>query len=186
MFGRDVRGIVEGETKVSKLPKMARELNTPDWDAEREQVENMRSMFVAMAGDWRVVVVKLADRLHNMRTLEFMPPKKRTRIARETLEIFAPLAHRLGIWTYKTELEDAAFRHLSISASRCVETPSRRRRDSCPSHNEVGGFFFDFEAIRTETAMLRAGIPGSTWRWIRLSKVVENVVKRLWRVVDNN
>ena len=87
MFGRDVRGIVEGETKVSKLPKMARELNTPDWDAEREQVENMRSMcvaacgnqplhavertqarercprrFVAMAGDWRVVVVKLADR----------------------------------------------------------------------------------------------------------------------------
>jgi len=115
-----------------------------------------------------------------------MPPKKRTRIARETLEIFAPLAHRLGIWTYKTELEDAAFRHLSISASRCVETPSRRRRDSCPSHNEVGGFFFDFEAIRTETAMLRAGIPGSTWRWIRLSKVVENVVKRLWRVVDNN
>ena len=85
-----------------------------------------------------------------MRTLEFMPPKKRTRIARETLEIFAPLAHRLGIWTYKTELEDAAFRHLSISASRCVETPSRRRRDSCPSHNEVGGFFFEFEAIRTE------------------------------------
>ena len=79
-----------------------------------------------------------------MRTLEFMPPKKRTRIARETLEIFAPLAHRLGIWTYKTELEDAAFRHLSISASRCVETPSRRRRDSCPSHNEVGALFSDF------------------------------------------
>ena len=74
----------------------------------------------------------------------------------------------------------------ALAASRCVETPSRHRRDSFPSHNEVGGFFFDFEAIRTETAMLRAGIPGSTWRWIRLSKVVENVVKRLWRVVDNN
>ena len=245
MFGRDVRGIVEGETKVSKLPKMARELNTPDWDAEREQVEtcgacawqrveinpstpssrrshgndvasmapssrrshgtdvasmasNLHAVertqarercprrFVAMAGDWRVVVVKLADRLHNMRTLEFMPPKKRTRIARETLEIFAPLAHRLGIWTYKTELEDAAFRHLSISASRCVETPSRRRRDSCPSHNEVGGFFFDFEAIRTETAMLRAGIPGSTWRWIRLSKVVESGAKPLSSLVASN
>ena len=87
-----------------------------------------------------------------MRTLEFMPPKKRTRIARETLEIFAPLAHRLGIWTYKTELEDAAFRHLSISASRCVETPSRRRRDSSPSHNEVGGFVFDFELVRTPSS----------------------------------
>ena len=87
-----------------------------------------------------------------MRTLEFMPPKKRTRIARETLEIFAPLAHRLGIWTYKTELEDAAFRRLSISASRCVETPSRHRRDSSPGMMEVGGFFFDSEAIRTASS----------------------------------
>ena len=93
-----------------------------------------------------------------MRTLEFMPPKKRTRIARETLEIFAPLAHRLGIWTYKTELEDAAFRHLSISASRCVETPSRRRRDSSPGMMEVGGLFFEEEAVRTDvTEVPRAG-----------------------------
>lgn len=131
MFGKDVRGIVEGETKVSKLPKRARELNIPDGDAEREQVENMRSMFVAMAGDWRVVVVKLADRLHNMRTLEYMPPKKRTRIARETLEIFAPLAHRLGIWTYKTELEDAAFKHLYPGEYLALDTAIKGRRKRC-------------------------------------------------------
>ena len=77
-----------------------------------EQAENLRSMFVAMAEDWRVVVVKLADRLHNMRTLEFMPVHKRISIARETLEIFAPLAHRLGMWSFRSELADLSFKHL--------------------------------------------------------------------------
>jgi len=125
MFGPTVSKIVEGETKVSKLPKMVRaqmDLPTdvamvmvPASDAARradEQVENLRSMFVAMAEDWRIVVVKLADRLHNMRTLEHMPVEKRVRISRETLEIYAPLAHRLGMWSYKTELADLAFSHL--------------------------------------------------------------------------
>ena len=120
-FGPDVRALVEGETKVSKLPKMVRSQMSDDEQMRsaldkgaaskaEEQVENMRSMFIAMADDWRIVVVKLADRLHNMRTLQYMPVDKRASIARETLEIFSPLAHRLGMWQYKTELADLSFK----------------------------------------------------------------------------
>lgn len=118
LFGNTVRKIVEGETKVSKLPKMVRaqidlqDVRLREAGPQDEQVENLRSMFIAMAEDWRIVVVKLADRLHNMRTLQYMPIEKRAAIARETLEIFAPLAHRLGMWQYKTELSDLSFKYL--------------------------------------------------------------------------
>ena len=97
-------------------------------DAEKEQVENMRSMFIAMAEDWRIVVVKLADRLHNMRTLRFMPPRKRAKISRETLEIFAPLAHRLGMWQYKTELEETSFEHLFPAEYAALDEAIARKR----------------------------------------------------------
>lgn len=106
MFGKTVRGIVEGETKVSKLPKLA----IPDY--ADEQAENLRQMFVAMTDDYRIIIVKLADRLHNMRTLQHMKPEKQIKISRETLDIFAPLAHRMGIWQFKSELEDTAFMYL--------------------------------------------------------------------------
>jgi len=106
MFGTTVRGIVEGETKVSKLPKLA----IPDY--ADEQAENLRQMFVAMTDDYRIIIVKLADRLHNMRTLQHMKPEKQIKISRETLDIFAPLAHRMGIWQFKSELEDTAFMYL--------------------------------------------------------------------------
>ena len=107
MFGHDVRSIVEGETKVSKLPKLA-----ISGDRADEQAENLRQMFVAMTDDYRIIVVKLADRLHNMRTLRHMKPEKQVKISRETLDIFAPLAHRMGIWQFKSELEDTAFMYL--------------------------------------------------------------------------
>eukprot|EP00614_Pseudopedinella_elastica_P014864 CAMPEP_0172583616 /NCGR_PEP_ID=MMETSP1068-20121228/3219_1 /TAXON_ID=35684 /ORGANISM="Pseudopedinella elastica, Strain CCMP716" /LENGTH=913 /DNA_ID=CAMNT_0013377481 /DNA_START=220 /DNA_END=2961 /DNA_ORIENTATION=+ len=123
LFGSTVRRIVEGETKVSKLPKLALGARQAGSSATAvgpsvgghpmdEQAENLRQMFIAMSEDFRIIIVKLADRLHNMRTLEHMPPHKQQSISRETLDIFAPLAHRLGIWQFKSELEDTAFKYL--------------------------------------------------------------------------
>jgi (p)ppGpp synthase/HD superfamily hydrolase len=118
LFGPVVKSIVEGETKVSKLPKLAFSEEPQDGETEQaastydEQAENLRQMFVAMTEDYRIIIVKLADRLHNMRTLQHMKPAKQIKISRETLDIFAPLAHRMGIWQFKSELEDISFQYL--------------------------------------------------------------------------
>ncbi len=111
-FGSEVRRLVEGVTKLSKINFKSK---------TESQAENFRRMFLAMAQDIRVIVVKLADRLHNMRTLEVMPEEKRRRTATETREIFAPLANRLGIWRFKWELEDLAFKYLEPEAFRQVQ-----------------------------------------------------------------
>ncbi len=106
-FGPTIGHLVEGVTKLSRLNfRTARE----------EQARNLRKMFLAMADDIRVILIKLADRLHNMRTLAALPPDRREHIALETRMIFAPLAHRLGIWRLKWELEDLAFRYLEPEA----------------------------------------------------------------------
>jgi guanosine-3',5'-bis(diphosphate) 3'-pyrophosphohydrolase len=102
-FGEQVAHIVEGVTKIDKIQFANR---------EDRQAENVRKMLLAMVSDVRVVLIKLADRLHNMRTLEHLPPEKRQSIARETLDIYAPLAHRLGMGKVRGELEDLAFRYV--------------------------------------------------------------------------
>jgi GTP diphosphokinase / guanosine-3',5'-bis(diphosphate) 3'-diphosphatase len=112
LFGAEVRSLVEGVTKLSKFNFSSK--------TER-QAENFRRMFLAMAQDIRVIVVKLADRLHNMRTLEHLQDAKRRQIALETREIFAPLANRLGIGRFKWELEDLAFKYLEPDSYRSIQ-----------------------------------------------------------------
>ena len=116
-FGPEVSKLVDGVTKLTrmddKLQPPAEDVAGLMDDAESLHAESLRKMLVSMAEDIRVVLIKLADRLHNMNTLDALPPEKRKRIAQETLDIYSPLAHRLGIWEIKWRLDDLAFRHLN-------------------------------------------------------------------------
>ena len=118
-FGEQVAHIVEGVTKISKIDFATR---------EEQQAENLRKMMLAMVDDIRVVLIKLADRLHNMRTLEHLPPDRQHKIAEETLEIYAPIAHRLGMGKIRGELEDLGFRFLDPVGYEQVEQAVNARR----------------------------------------------------------
>src|SRR5271155_3575162 len=142
-FGAEVARLVEGVTKIGRLNMMA---------PEARQAENVRKMLLAMVHDVRVVLVKLADRLHNMRTLEFLDPARQQRIARETMDIYAPIAHRLGMAVIKGELEDLSFRYLEPDAFFLLQKEVTEKE---PIHRK---FLEDVQnAIRTK--LVENGIP---------------------------
>jgi GTP diphosphokinase / guanosine-3',5'-bis(diphosphate) 3'-diphosphatase len=160
-FGSEVARIVEGVTKISRIEFAS---------AEAQQAENLRKMVLAMVDDIRVVLVKLADRLHNMRTLEHLPPEKRERIAQETLEIYAPIAHRLGMGKIRGELEDLAFRYLEPQAYEEVKAAVESRR-------KVSEEFLAEVRAQVEAKMKEHSIPAH----------VEGRIKRLysiWKKLD--
>src|SRR6476619_414460 len=118
-FGKEIAEIVDGLTKIGHLP-----LNS----SQERQVENYRKLLLSIAKDARVILIKLADRLHNMRTLEFLPPERQKRIAQETRDLYAPLAHRFGMAKVRWELEDLAFKHLEPSEYKTLAKKVATRR----------------------------------------------------------
>jgi guanosine-3',5'-bis(diphosphate) 3'-pyrophosphohydrolase len=130
-FGEQVAHIVEGVTKISKIDFAS---------SEEAQAENVRKMVLAMMDDIRVVLIKLADRLHNMRTLKFLSPARQQKIARETLDIYAPIAHRLGMGKIRGELEDLAFQYVDpISYNQVKDAIELRRKEGEAFLSEVQG-----------------------------------------------
>jgi guanosine-3',5'-bis(diphosphate) 3'-pyrophosphohydrolase len=146
-FGTEIANLVDGVTKLTRIPYQSKE------DA---QVENLRKMFMAMAKDIRVIIIKLADRLHNMRTLASLPADKQLAIAHETVEIYAPIAHRLGMWKIKWDLEDLALRYLDPDAYRDIaERVAKKRTERETAVTEVVGELrsqFDKIGIRAEVS----------------------------------
>jgi GTP pyrophosphokinase len=156
-FGEEVAHLVEGLTKIAQISNQSKEV---------QQAENVRKMLLAMIDDVRVVLVKLADRLHNMRTLHYLKPEKRQRIAQETLDIFAPIAHRLGMGKLRSELEDLAFQHLHPEDYRALTAQLEQRR----AGHEI---FLHSTTARIEEKLREADVP-----YIR----VEGRVKRLYSI----
>ncbi len=157
-FGKEVAELVDGVTKISMIP-----LKT----TEDSRVENFRKMILAMSKDIRVILIKLADRHHNMQTLNFLSPEKQEEISRETLEIYAPLAHRLGIEWMKGELEDAAFKYLKPEDHKLIkEKIAKKKKERDAYITEVK------ETIRShlEEAGLKADVSGRAKRLYSIYK----------------
>jgi GTP diphosphokinase / guanosine-3',5'-bis(diphosphate) 3'-diphosphatase len=155
-FGEQVAHIVEGVTKISKIDFATR---------EEQQAENLRKMMLAMVDDIRVVLIKLADRLHNMRTLEHLPLERQQKIAEETLEIYAPIAHRLGMGKIRGELEDLGFRFLDPVGYEQIENAVNARR------KQGEAFLAKMEVVITDK-LKEAGIQAR----------VESRIKRLYSI----
>ncbi len=171
-FGKEVAFLVDGVTKLSRIEYKSK---------EEQQLENYRKMFLAMAKDIRVVLIKLADRLHNMRTLKHVPPEKQQRIASETMEIFAPLAHRLGMSNVKWELEDLAFRYLEEDKYyELVEKVKQKRK-------EREAYITEAVAIlqqRLDSVGIKAEIQGRPKHFYSIYKKMQKSHKDLSEIYD--
>jgi guanosine-3',5'-bis(diphosphate) 3'-pyrophosphohydrolase len=161
-FGEEVARCVDGVTKLSKLDLASR---------EERQAESVRKMLLAMVNDIRVILVKLADRLHNMRTLGSLPPEKQLRIAQETVEIYAPIAHRLGMGKIRSELEDLSFRYLEPEASEGL------LREFEATHAKNEEFLAEIKHI-VELHLAREGIPARVDARVKRAYSVFQKLKR--------
>ena len=153
-FGEDTAGLVEALTKLEKLNFQS---------AEEAQAENFRKMLIAMSRDLRVIVIKLADRLHNMRTLHHMPEEKQKRTAQETLDIFAPLANRLGINWVKTELEDLCFKYLFNAEYKKIAESIQHTRKEREAYIAKVGVMLEAELQKQGIAADVSGRPKHLW-----------------------
>jgi GTP pyrophosphokinase len=165
-FGEEITHLVDGLTKIAQISNVSR---------EEQQAENVRKMLLAMVDDVRVVLVKLADRLHNMRTLHYLPAEKRKRIAQETMDIFAPIAHRLGMGKLRSELEDLAFQHLHPEDYRELAAQLEKRRpenekflSGVTAHIEEKMRDADASFVRVEGRVKRLY---SIWKKLRRQKI---------------
>ena len=160
-FGEDVAHIVEGVTKIGAIPFSS---------SEERQAENFRKMLLAMVDDIRVILVKLADRLHNMRTLQHMPDDRRVRIAQETLDIYAPIANRLGMSRIKNELEELSFRYLEPAAFASLRTRVEAKRR--PTEGMIEQLAADIRSKLLEAQVPVISIDGRVKRlysiWLKL------------------
>jgi GTP diphosphokinase / guanosine-3',5'-bis(diphosphate) 3'-diphosphatase len=157
-FGESIAHLVDGVTKISNLGKKL--------SREEVEAENLRKMVLAMVDDIRIVLVKLADRLHNMRTLQYLRPEKRRRIAQETLEVYAPIAHRLGMSKIRAELEDLAFQYLDPESYNRLKEEVEKRRAATEAF---------LEEVKTQIgkSLTEEGVP-----YIR----IEGRIKRLYSI----
>lgn len=185
-FGTTVRHIVEGETKVSKLGKL--KSKNENHSVQDVKADDLRQMFLAMTEEVRVIIVKLADRLHNMRTLAHMPPHKQSSIAMETLQVFAPLAKLLGIYQMKTELENLAFMYTNpqeyAKAKRRVAELYREHEKDLNEANQIlmkkiqDDQFLDLLTVKTEVRPV-CKEPYSIYKAVLKSKSSINEVNQI-------
>ncbi|MGN0330135.1 MAG: RelA/SpoT family protein [Kineothrix sp.] len=179
-FGSDVALLVDGVTKLQQL-QMAGSMEGKTPDKLEVQAENLRKMFLAMAKDIRVILIKLADRLHNMRTLKHMPPEKQQRIARETLDIYSPIAQRLGISRIKVELDDLSLKYLEPEVyydlvEKIAVRKSEREKYIQNIVNEV--------SRHIENAGIEAQVDGRVKHFFSIYKKMKNQNKTIDQIYD--